>query len=496
MAIHGREAGRVSGASRRGVATLGQRRPCSPTPTAHHHLLSLLSIHHLLHRRHAGLAPAAPLAGHRPRPGRPPRRPPTHPSPHRRPHQPAPTAPREEAPPQETRRSQLQQPTSATATSTRTVSSESQPATHEQGPAHELHPHEQRLTQDVIQHPSEAQAQVLLAPAPQPDLLSAWSLPPSSPLSPFNPHHTAAPPTDLPVDVDSDLATPASPRMSPLDEDDKDEHGEHDDNDSAISSPIEFAPAPGDEVYGVGPPRRSEQRLRQRPPALLQQRDLHAHVRQHSIATDSTHGGISISSTIYPASRHSFFELDDPTPSPTPTPPAPDPNPDPASDPASPAPTPAPATLSPDDAYTDARSSTLSLFSNPNAMYPTPTRGAFRPLSRADTVRSTSSQLPAFNSPGAADADAPYQPALAPAPHRERQCLRPRPHSLLASPSPTAVFFDYTDAQPRGERGRPPLPTSPKPPLFLRKAAAASTPPSPTTTSATATAAAPAAPPP
>jgi hypothetical protein len=166
--------------------------------------------------------------------------------------------------------------------------------------------------------------------------------------------------------------------------------------------------------------------------------------------------GISVSSTIYPnsaAGRHSFIDLDDTTPSPR-------------------------VSRRWDGAAADALSidsresfyARASHLSNPNAMYPTPTRAEFRPHSRADTVRSDTSQLPVFAQPDAGVA--PYQP-VAPVERR-----RTRPQSMLISPTSIAnSYFDYTDASEL-IRSKPPLPRGPKPALFLRKAAVASSNPS------------------
>ena len=303
----------------------------------------------------------------------------------------------------------------------------------------------------------EENEQFLIAP-PFPDsLLAAWTLPPSSPLSPFNYHRTAAPPADLPVDIDlstlSDHELPV-PKLSLT------VMPEHDDTypENMPSSPLVFAPAPSISTTASRGTRSSKRSMtlglskvermlgtldalpaskgKRRPPAL----------HQRSVSSDPPDGdrrkGAAANVIGSATGRHSFIDLDDATPS--------------------------------RDSYGDSDDV------NPNAMYPTPTRATFRPLSRADTVRSTSSQLPQFNSPDGDDC--PYQPL----PHQSRR----RPKSMLISPNapiPADVqgnndsddYFHYTGPVAEHDRSKPPLPNSRKPPQLLRKAVAASSPPSP-----------------
>lgn len=238
-------------------------------------------------------------------------------------------------------------------------------------------------------------------------------------------------------------------------------------------SPVQFAPPPDDDnsdsssaistesipkVKSLLSSRDSSPlpQVKRRPPAL-QRRSSSNDTYKRSNAVEISHRGIdstsadlglgiSVSSTIYPISatgRHSFIDLDDTTP-----------------------------TL---DTHLgrsnrpreDAQGSHLSLA---NVMYPTPTRATFRPHSRTGTVRSDTSQLPMFSQPGAGNAS--YQP-VAP---KERR--RPRPQSMLISPTSSANnLFDGVEAL-ESSGSKPPLPKGPKPPQFLRKAAVASSNPS------------------
>lgn len=213
-------------------------------------------------------------------------------------------------------------------------------------------------------------------------------------------------------------------------------------------------------VLGAFGPSSTSVKTKRRPPALQYRslssdpphRSQSSHGHKHSTSTSSPSGAISVSSTIYPFSspgRDSFIDLDDASP--------------------------LHRDLESPSSYSVV-SASHSQKSNPNAMYPTPTRPAFRPLSRADTVLSTTSQLPKFNSP--AEGAVPYQ-ALTPTPRR-------RPMSMVVSPTAAvdaddpfdSLHFDYTDDMERGGR-KPPIPITPKPTLLLRKAVAASSPPSP-----------------